>query len=188
MFDERKIIARILAGDRSAFTWIVRQYERLVWRVVSRLVASPHDCADVCQEVFLKVHQHLHQFKHESKLSTWVARIAFHQAINFCKARKISVAFDSPEILENTTFVDRETPLSLLEKQDAGDLLRQLVAKLPKAYQLVVALYHWEEMSYQEIAEVTGMPEGTVKSYLFRARNLLKTALEKLTVGTYNGS
>lgn len=181
MFDERKIIARILGGDQSAFIWVVRQYERLVWRMVSRLVASPQDCADVCQEVFIKVHQHLHQFKHESKLSTWVARIAFRQAINFCKTRKIPLAFDGQDMLENTTFVDRETPLSLLEKQDAGDLLRQLVAQLPKEYQLVVALFHWEEMSYKEVAEVTGMPEGTVKSYLFRARNLLKIALEKAT-------
>ncbi|MES2276189.1 MAG: sigma-70 family RNA polymerase sigma factor [Bacteroidota bacterium] len=85
MFNEREVVTKILNGDTSAFDALVKQYERLVYVVVSRLIREPEDVADICQEVFIKVYNSLFRFGFQSKLSTWIARIAYFTGINYIK-------------------------------------------------------------------------------------------------------
>ena len=88
MFNEEDVISGTLRGELRAFNLLVKQYEKLVFHVVNRMVTEQQDAEDICQEVFIKVHKNLGQFKFQSKLSTWIARIAYLTAITYLKKYK----------------------------------------------------------------------------------------------------
>lgn len=174
MMDDRTLVARVLAGDMQAFMLLIRQHERLVAHMVGRLVKNEEDREELCQDVFLRVHGKLAEFTFQSKLSTWIATIAWRYAINHLRKKKMFFS-DLPE--ENALtkrFIEERNPEGVTEERDLDELVLKLVDMLPPQYKIAITLFHVEGMSYPEIGEVTGMPEGTVKNYLFRARNLLK--------------
>ena len=177
MFSEQEVVTRILNGDMRAFESLVKQYEKLVFYVIHRLVKDQHAAEDICQEVFIKVHKSLVRFSFQSKLSTWIARITYLTAINYVRKYNREKASDYPDDLENYHFTT-DTPENLLTKKDTANYVEQLIMQLPEKYRTVLSLYHLNEFSGPEIEEITGMPEGTVKNYLFRARKLLKEKLE----------
>ncbi len=178
MIDEKELLPRILHGDLKAFEILVKQYQALVFHVVNRIINTKEDKEDICQEVFIKVHQHLHRFEYKSRLSTWIARIAYVTAINYSKKYNNDNTVVHPVDIEHHSFTE-EHPGQLLDKKDVAGYINRLITQMPEQYRTVLTLYHLNEFSYQEIEEITGMPEGTVKSYLFRGRKLLK---EKLSV------
>lgn len=174
MFEEKELVARIVKGDLRAFELLVKQYQRLVFHVVNRIVDNQEDTEDVCQEVFILVYKTLGKFRFESKLSTWIARIAYVTAINYLRKYRKHNTTDSA--IEHFHFTD-ENPQNLLSKKEESNYVNMLINQMPEQYKTVLTLYHLSEFSYQEIEEITRMPEGTVKSYLFRARKLLKEKL-----------
>ncbi|MBS1532877.1 MAG: sigma-70 family RNA polymerase sigma factor [Bacteroidetes bacterium] len=177
MFNEKEVVTRVLNGDMRAFESLVKQYEKLVFYIIHRLVKDEHAAEDICQEVFIKVHQSLVRFSFQSKLSTWIARISYLTAINYVRKYNREKAAEYPGDLENYHFTT-ESPEQLLTKKDTANYVERLIMQLPEKYRTVLTLYHLNEFSGPEIKEITGMPEGTVKSYLFRARKLLKEKLE----------
>jgi len=177
MFDEKEVVAKILKSDTRAFELLVKQYERLVFFVVKRMVTEQEDIEDICQEVFIKVYQSINRFMFQSRLSTWIARIAYLTAINHLKKNKKHKPGDNMADVDNYHFTT-DDPEYLLTKKDASAYINYPVEQMPPQYKTVLTLYHLNEFSYQEIEEITGMPEGTIKNYLFRARKLLKQKLE----------
>jgi RNA polymerase sigma-70 factor (ECF subfamily) len=179
MIEDRTLVANVLAGDIQAFRLLIKQHERLVGHMIGRLVKKNEECEELCQDVFLKVHEKLGEFSFQSKLSTWIATIAYRQAINHLRRKKMQYS-DIPEEESFTKqFIEEENPESVLEEQDLDLFVQKLMDELPPQYKIVLTLYHVEGMSYPEICQVTNMPEGTVKNYLFRARNLLKEKVKK---------
>jgi len=176
MFNEQDVVSRILNGDMHAFTVLVKQYERLVFHVINRLVKDEDSTADICQEVFIKVHKSLARFNFESKLSTWIARIAYLTAITHLRKEQRMKTDGLPDDIENFHFTD-DDPETLYNKKQTAVYIDKLIKQLPERYATVLTLYHLNEFSYTEIAEITKMPEGTVKNYLFRARQILKNKL-----------
>jgi len=178
MQNEEEIIFRIVNGDLAAFKILVTQYEKLVSHMVGRLVQNREDAQDVSQEVFIKVYRHLHTFRFQSKLSTWIAQIAYVSAINHLKknSRKNSLTDDITDF--EHCYKTMENPETILLKKSHSEFINQQIALLPVQFRTVLTLFHLNEFSYLEIEEITGMPEGTIKSYLFRARKLLKEKLE----------
>lgn len=178
MQTDSELISRILGGNLDAFRLLVNRYDRLVSAMVGRIIQVPEDAQDVCQEVFIKIHHKLHTFRQDSSLSTWIARIAYSTAINHVKSTAGKKALSEDLAEAENRFVASDNPEMALIQKDAANYLQSLIAKLPLAYRTVLTLYHISELSYQEIEEITGMPEGTVKNYLFRARKLLKDKLK----------
>lgn len=180
MLHEQQLIAKILQGDNKAFELLIKQYQKLVLHVTGRLIKNDDDVTDVCQEVFIKVFYGLGKFNSQSKLSTWIARIAYLTSVNHLRKYKneSNRLVTDDDVLDNYHFSE-ETPERLLVKKDVNAYVHHLIMQLPLAYRTVLTLYHLNEFSYNEIQEITGMPEGTIKNYLFRGRNLLK---EKLTI------
>jgi RNA polymerase sigma-70 factor (ECF subfamily) len=178
---EREIVEKTISGDGEAFREIIDTHKRLVYHIVTRMLANVSDHEDVCQDVFIKVYRNLNKFKHGSKLSTWIAAIAHNTCINFLKKKKVPLIEDyrEGEKPADDLMADFNLPSQDAEKADTRARLNLGIARLPVQYRNILTLYHLEEMSYFEICEVTGLPEGTVKSYLFRARKLLKEALLK---------
>lgn len=174
MKDDRTLVSQVLTGDIQAFMQLIKQHERLVAHMIGRLVKSAEDREELCQDVFLKVHENLAEFSFQSKLSTWIATIAYRHAINHLRKRKMLFSEIPEEEAFTKRFIEGSNPETLAEESDMDQFVLKLVEELPPHYRVVLTLYHLEGMHYPEIAEVTKMPEGTVKNYLFRARNLLK--------------
>lgn len=178
MLNEKEIVSRIMKEDFRAFELLVKTHEKLVFFVINRLVYDLQDKQDICQEVFIKVHKNLPQFKFESKLSTWIARIAYLTAINYLKKYKKGQLDEYPENIDHYHFTD-ENPEQVLTKKNLAEYVNELILQMPLPYRTALTLYHLNEFSCKEIEEITGTPEGTVKSNLFRARKLLKEKIEK---------
>jgi RNA polymerase sigma factor (sigma-70 family) len=175
-FNEQQIVDRIRQRDAKAFAALVKQYKKLVFHIVQRLVSDADDMEDICQEVFIKVFRQINRFTFESRLSTWIARIAYSTAVDYLrKYRKKNMMYEAQEHdLQDTGDL---SPEELLVQTDVSGYVRKLVDQLPEQYRLILTLYHLDEFSYEEIKQITGLPEGTVKSYLFRSRKLLKEKL-----------
>lgn len=173
--DETELISQVLKGNMNAFTFLVNRYQKLVVHITGRLVQRHDDLEDVCQEVFLKVYQNLGKYRNECKLSTWIAAIAYNTSINYLRKFK---KFDEVEPDDSAAFRNlTESSSADYEQTDLHRYVREQVERLPVQYRTVLTLYYLDEFSYLEIEQITGMPEGTVKNYLFRAKMLLKEKL-----------
>jgi len=179
MTEDRALVSRIMEGDQQAFRLLIKQHERLVAHMVGRLIDGEEDREELCQDVFLKVFEKIREFKFQSKLSTWIATIAYRHGINSLRKKKIELSDIHEEESSTSPFVSGDDPEETLADQDIDELLMKLIDRLPAQYKTVLTLYHVDGMNYSEIGEVTGMPEGTVKNYLFRARNLLKEKVKR---------
>jgi RNA polymerase sigma-70 factor (ECF subfamily) len=181
MTEQKKFVAQILAGDRNAFRLLIDRYRRLVSHIVFRMIPAGPDREDMCQEIFVKVYQNLSRFRFDAKLSTWIARIAYNNCLNFLEKKKLSLYDDlgdeekpyDPVAPEEESRPDRQ-----YENANTGELVRVEINRLPPAYRTIITLFHLEHMSYIDIADIMDLPEGTVKSHLFRARQILKKRLE----------
>ena len=180
MTDEQTLIQDILEGNKKAFSELIDRYKRLVSHIVYKIVRSSEDRQDLCQDVFIKVYQNLGNFNGDCKLSSWIGRIAYNTSLNHIGKNQAEL-WD--EISPEMSIDSLPNSAMLLDEEIANDDMMVRISKeisaLPAPYNVIVALYHLNDMSYQEIAEVTGMPNGTIKSYLFRARRLLRVRLAK---------
>lgn len=174
--NDAELINQILGGNMNAFTFLVNRYQKLVVHITGRLIQRQDELEDVCQEVFLKVYQNLGKYRNECKLSTWIATIAYNTSINYLRKFKKgdTISSDENPVMANVS----DTKAIDFERIDLHQYIRNQIELLPVQYRTVLTLFHLEEFSYQEIEQITGMPEGTVKSYLFRAKALLKEKLK----------
>ncbi len=174
------IVKRVLDGDTRAYALLIKKTEGLVAGIILRLVRDKSDHSDLAQDIYIKVYRNLKNFRFGSKLSTWIGQIAYNSCYNYLDKKKRDVlrapeSFDvmmhSPETVSDRSESDQEKQMI---REELTEALRLEIEALPPLYGLLITLYHYEELSCAEIAEITGMPEGTVKSYLFRARKMLK--------------
>jgi len=178
--DNRLLVDRILGGDPGAFKQLVKDHERLVGQVVFRMIPSESDREDLCQDIFVKVYQNLASFRFDSKLSTWIARIAYTTCLNSLEKKKLPLYEDcSPE---GKTIDDCRSDAADPERwagaRQASVRVCEEIDQLPVIYGAILSLFHLHEMTYDEIGKILRLPDGTVKSYLFRARKMLKERLE----------
>ena len=189
---ERLLMARLKERDPSAFDEIVRRYGDKVFSLTYRMLGNRQEAEDVAQEVFITVFKTVDGFRGEAKFSTWLLRIAANQSKNRIKylARRPT---DGGEIDEApnaggpgatpgpVSHAHIEGPDKLLEAVETERLMQTAIDALDEEHRLLVILRDVEEMSYQEIGEITGLPEGTIKSRLHRARMAIKEHLDKHT-------
>jgi RNA polymerase sigma-70 factor (ECF subfamily) len=145
------------------------------------VVQHPEDARELCQDVFFRVHERLHQYRFESALSTWIGRVAFSVASRHMQKKRLPMVEPSDDDEGGSGLESLSDEFNLEAACADGEVMRLLSAaidKLPPLQRTLVTLYHLEEMPVGEIAGVTGLPEGTVKNYLFRARSRLRQQLE----------
>ncbi len=172
-----------LARRPGAFEALVRSHEKVVWHLLLRMVPRREVAEELCQEVFLKVFQQLHRFRFESALGTWIGRIAFSVASRHLRRKQLplveSAAVDDDDSAD--PFAQLADDMDLQQAFEAADDSARLAAaieRLPALQRAVVTLFHLEELPIAEIATITDMPEGTIKSHLFRARRSLRHWLQ----------
>lgn len=186
---ERLFLTRLRARDERAFQELVGEYGDRVFNLVLRMVADRAEAEDIAQEVFVTVWKSIDTYRGEAKLSTWLLRIAANHAKNRIKylARRATDKGgldDAPEsamadLGKAPAQAHVSSPEAALEAAERGTALEQAIASLDEDHRLVLVLRDIEELAYEEICEITGLPEGTVKSRIHRARLALKERLAR---------
>jgi RNA polymerase sigma-70 factor (ECF subfamily) len=182
------VVALAQQGRERAFRELVRRYERPVFSLIYRMVRDREASEDLAQDSFVKVLNHIDRYRPEFKFSSWIFKIANNVAIDFLRKRQLdTVSMDgSPHAgsaaeVEASSFelADRqETALDELEAREIGTAIERAIARLRPEYRSCIMLRHIEGRSYEEIAATLDLPLGTVKTYIHRARNELRVALE----------
>ena len=189
---ERLLIDRLMERDEQAFSEIVRQYGDKVFSLIYRMLGNRQEAEDVAQDVFITVFKTIESFRGEAKFSTWLLRIAANHAKNRIKhlARRPTEGADPDDVSQlrarptgrrRPCRPGSKVPDAMLEAMQTERLMQEAIANLPEDQRLLVVLRDVEEMSYQEIEEITGLPEGTIKSRLHRARMAIKEWLDRHT-------
>ena len=177
---DRDLVEAVLARRRGAFERLVREYQGLCWHIIQRLVRDPEDTLELCQDAFLRVHRYLHQYRFDSALKSWVGRVAYTVALRHLERKRIPLV-DRDDIVDAAIIenlgdgVDLESEYS---EEQCARVLHAAIESLAPLPRLLLTLYHLEEMPIPEIARITGVPGGTIKSHLFRSRLHLRRVLE----------
>jgi RNA polymerase sigma-70 factor (ECF subfamily) len=174
--EDRALVAAVLGGEAGAFERLVREYQGLCWHIVQRMVRHPEDARELCQETFLCVHQRLHQYRHDAPLKAWIGQVAYSVAKRHLERKRIPVAEAADD--EGTPLHERIADDFDLERAVADDdIARRLhaaIERLPPLQRTILTLYHLDELPLAQIARITGLAEGTLKSHLFRSRKRLQ--------------
>jgi RNA polymerase sigma-70 factor, ECF subfamily len=168
---EDVLVDRSIRGDQRAFGLLVERYKHMIYTTAVRLLRDTHQAEDAAQETFIKAWTALPGFEGRSKFSSWLYRVCYNTCISILRRRRDDVE------LEPDTATAPDCPADDFRNKDIQAVLEQEVAALPADYRTAVTLYHFDGLSYEEIARMTRRPMGTVKATLHRARALLRTRL-----------
>ena len=185
-FDESALVTQAKAGDQSAFTELVKRYERKIYRLAKNITQNDEDAEDVLQDAFLKAYTHLDSFKGDSKFYTWIVRIAVNEALMRLRKRKTdrTVPLDEPvelgeETVQREIAVWEDNPEQQYSQEEWRRILDEAVDSLKPDFRTVFVLRDIEEMSTEETAETLGISVPAVKSRLLRARLALRERLTR---------
>jgi len=179
--DDVALVNALKSGNTNAFRFLVDKYRNLVWHMVLRMTNRQEDAEDLCQEIFIRVFKQVDKYRGDAKLSTWIGSIAYNACIDNLRKKKREVLSSAGSI--ESIDLARADVAPLLGNIDRGaitKLVHRIIEKMPLHYRTVITLFHLEEFSYREIEEITGMPEGTVKSYLSRGREIIREKMTEL--------
>jgi RNA polymerase sigma-70 factor (ECF subfamily) len=171
--DEEALVARARAGDTAAFGQLVQSYQDRAFGLALRVTRSREDAEEVAQEAFVRAWRALPQFRGDSRFSTWLYRIVARRALDVAQARR---GRDARAIDLEAVAATLEAPAPAGGSERRSDL-EPLHAALPEAQRLAITLYYYEGRSVVEVARTMGLPDGTVKTHLHRARAALRKAL-----------
>jgi RNA polymerase sigma-70 factor (ECF subfamily) len=176
-----ELIAKALRGRESGFEELVRRYQRPIVAYVYRMLGDYEASLDVTQEVFIKVYNSLDRYSSEYKFSTWLYRIAHNAAIDHMRRNSQNLQSLETENADGAYQIQLEstalTPEQERERSEWRSEIDAVVKCLPAVYRELILLRHSRDLSYDEIAEVTNLPLGTVKNRLFRAREMMREML-----------
>jgi RNA polymerase sigma-70 factor, ECF subfamily len=180
--DDLMLVAASKNGDQEAFAQLVQRYQRLVFNLVYRMLHQYDEATEITQETFLAAWQGLPSFRGDARFPTWLYRIAYNCSLKQLELRKrdraLQVALEAEKTLEIAD--DEQRKNAELDTRDRQLLVQEHLSQLPAKYRIVLILRHLQDMTYEEMAEILTMPIGTIKTHLFRARNLLKERLLSL--------
>ena len=191
--EDAALVAALKAGSEEAFAILIGQYSQPIYSLIARSLNDPADAADITQEVFVKVFRNIRSFHGDASLRTWLYRIALHEASNqrrwWGRHKRQEITLDAPLGMTESEAGDespclgatlRDGNCSPCDQALRGELkarVEDCLRKLPEAFRTVLVLREMEGFAYEEIAEVLGVPVGTIKSRLTRGRAQMKQLL-----------
>jgi RNA polymerase sigma-70 factor (ECF subfamily) len=189
--EEASVVAELKTGSEEAYAWLIHQYQPPVYNLIYRILNDSAEAADTTQEVFLKVFRGMEKFNGASSLKTWIYRIAVHEASNRRrwwfrhKSKETSMestesqSFEPAVPLKDKLVDESVSPFDDCARTELKGFVEAALAQVPEPYRTALVLRDMEELSYDEIAEITRCTMGTVKSRITRGREQLKKRLEK---------
>jgi RNA polymerase sigma-70 factor, ECF subfamily len=173
-----ELLAKAIAGREDGFEELVRRYQRPITNYVYRMVGNYDAALDVTQEVFIKVYNSMSRYSSEYKFSTWLYKIAHNAAIDYLRRNSNhgqSLETENPDGSHQLQFESkRPSPEVERQRSEWREEIAAVVKCLPTGYRELILLRHTNDLSYDEIAEITNLPLGTVKNRLFRAREMMR--------------
>jgi RNA polymerase sigma-70 factor (ECF subfamily) len=180
---DQRLIQRARQGDRSAFAELVDKYRNRIFGYLLRMVGNREDALDLAQETFLRVFSSLDSFNPDRPFKPWLYRIATNLAIDYLRRRRDVVSLDAPLHNQEGWHLqladEAPGPVERQEQAELAEYLARLVSQLPENYRSAILLRHGHDLTYQQMAEILGVPVSTVKTRLFRARERLRQELMK---------
>src|SRR5579863_9347472 len=184
--DDVLLVTASKRGDQDAFAQLVQRHQRRVFNLVFRMLQDYEEASEITQETFLAAWQGLPTFRGDARFSTWLYRIAYNCALKQLEVRKrdkaLQVALQAEQALESRgqIYHAHQHAAAQLDEHERQAFVQEHLSYLPAKYRAVLILRHLQDMTYEEMAEILTMPVGTIKTHLFRARNLLKERLQGL--------
>lgn len=176
--DDQIIIARVLDGDTAAFEILVNRYKDMAFSIARRVCSNSEDAEEVAQDAFLKAYQALEKFKQESKFSTWFYRIVTNAAISSTRKKRIAMASLDEKLVDNFSEDEVQENLNQLDAEEQNRCVNEAMQQLHPQDCLLVNMFYTDELSIEEISEVTGLSQANVKVRLHRIRKKLYELLE----------
>jgi len=183
------LVERVQAGDKTAFDTLVLKYQNRVVQLANRFVKDPSEAQDVGQEAFIRAYRALPRFKGDSAFYTWLHRIVINVAMNHLISRPYRILSSKVdlEVAERNPDVwalqSMEGPEALLINDEIINKIQQTMDELPESLRIAIELREFEGKNYDEMARIMNCPLGTVRSRLYRAREILDVQLQLLLVG-----
>ncbi len=179
---DKELIRRIRLGEDEAFTLLVLRFHRPIYAIVYRMVGNAAEAEDVCQEIFLRIYQNLSSYDSNMPLAPWLYRVACNHTLNHLKRRAantvpLKIMVGGKEY-ERPLLDTKQNPEQTLIVRRQGKQLQQALLKLPENYRLVFTLKYLEDLTAEQISEIIQVPRNTVKTWLFRAREILRSELK----------
>jgi RNA polymerase sigma-70 factor (ECF subfamily) len=172
------LIHRTRGGETDTFGELVTRYQQSVFNVCYRLLGNYRDAEDMTQNTFIRAYQRLHTFDNQRPFGPWIRKIATNLCMNlFKKHHSDTVPYE--ECYYPTPSKKSPTPEEIFYQTEKAETIQQAIINLPPKYRVMIELRHYQEFSYQEIAETLNIPLSDVKSYLFRGRKLLAERLKE---------
>ena len=171
---DRISVQAALRGDQAAFGDLVARYQSAVYNMAYRMLGNPSDAEDVAQEVFVRAWKQLHTFQQDRRFSTWLLSIASHHCIDVLRRRRPSAPLDDVALYVQS---DDPEPDEVALRGEQREMVQRLLDTLPDKYRSVTVLRYYNDLSYEEIARMTGLTESAVKTQLHRARRMLAEQL-----------
>ena len=177
--DEKRLIEACIKGEDKAYRELYRRHGDRVYQLAYRYFNNPDDAADITQETFLRVFRSIGNYRGEAKLSTWIARIAYNIGLSHIKKKNIPLVEETvlDHVESDGDYPRMPSPHVDVEQKIISGLVQDEIERLPVYYKTAMTLYHLDGMSYDEIVDIMKVSEGTVKSYIFRGRKMLKERL-----------
>ncbi len=180
MKSDSELIAMFKAGGAQAehaFTQLVRRYQEKIYWVCRRMLKSHEDADDVVQNVFIKAHHGLMSFNGESEFYTWLYRIATNETINFLRTQNVRRAEPIDDMLQEPAATEA-APIEELERREEKELIAEAIELLPERQKQVFMMRYYDELSYEEIAEILGTSVGGLKANYFHAFKKIEVYLK----------
>jgi len=182
--EDQVLINKILEGSRSAFEELMKKYNKKIYGFIYRIVRKEDIASELTQDFFIKMFRVLNKYNFEFKFSTWAYRICYNMVIDYVRKNRMQIdslddtSVSQKQMVESNNYV-KEDGFEFLAKQETNQMIWQVVDSIPIKYKELILLRYLQGFKYEEIAEVTDLPVGTVKNRIFKAKEILKSEIEK---------
>lgn len=177
--NDQYYIDKVLKGEDNAFSILIDRYKNLVFTLCYRIIKDKEYAEEAAQDTFLKVYKSLAKFKGEAKFSSWIYRIAYNTSLDKLKSIKRHSDSLSSINIDEYEFADMDSTMDILENNEFNSQIKSSIKKLDKEEAFILTLYYYEDMSMQEIADITGHKANSIKVKIHRSRQKLMIILRK---------
>ena len=184
---DKRLIEKCKEYDKYSFMKLYKMYEKYLYSLCFNYVQNPHDALDLVQEIYIKVFKNIDKFDTDMPFHPWIRKISVNTCLNFTRTIKnnvismnASISDSDDEITLEDTFLSKEDVLEDVINSETKNIIKRYLNEMQEEYRMVIILRYYEELSYNEIAEIIGKPLGTIKTEIYRAKAILKKKLEKV--------
>lgn len=176
---DEEVVARVLQGEGRLFAILVDRYKQALYNYIVQSVRNPEEAADLAQETFLRAYKSLSKYRGQASVKNWMYRIAHNICYDYLRKKRVSSSTFWETLVPNyKSQPPKESPEEILIAQDRQRDIKWAIEQLSPTYKEVIILYHFQECSYEEIADILNTPKRTIETRLYRARKKLKDLLK----------